>query len=76
MEAASFAFPSGSRIAVGQISAVLAIDKLLVTFQFPTNCTRGALEGPGNISVGPAAYAKFGDVVPFFMRELSIATHV
>ena len=76
VEATSFPFTPGSCIAVGQIGAVLTIDELLVAFKFPRNRTGGTLESAGNFGFGPTAYAKLGDVVPFVLRELSIATQV
>ena len=76
VKAASFALTSGGCIAVGQISAVLAIDELLVAFKFPTDCTGGARESPCNFGFGSTAYAKLSDVVPFVLRELSVATQV
>ena len=76
VEAASLASSSGSRIAVGQVGAILAIDELLVALKFPTNGTGGALESAGNIGFGLAAYPKLGDVVPFILRELVVSIHV
>ena len=76
VEAASLAFTPGGCIAVGQIGAVLTIDELLVAFKFPRNRTRGTRESPCNFGFGSTAYAKLGDVVPFVLRELSVATQV
>jgi len=76
MKATSFASPSGGCIAVGQIRTILAVDELFVAFEFPADRTWGTIESPGNIGFGRAAYTKFGDVVPFIVRELSIATQV
>ena len=76
VEAASFPSAPGSCIAVGQIGAVLTIDELLVAFKFPRNRTGGTLESASNFGFRPTAYAKLGDVVPFVLRELSIATQV
>ena len=53
MKAASFAFPSGGCIAVGQIRSILTVDELLVALKFPGDRTRGTLESPGNIGFGP-----------------------
>jgi hypothetical protein len=58
---------------VSQIGAILAIDELFVALEFPTNGTGRALESPGNISFGPTAYAKLGDVVAFVLRELVVS---
>ena len=76
MKAASFAFASGGCIAVGKIGAILAVDALLIALKFPADSTGGTPESPGNIGFGHAAYTKLSDVVPFFVRELSVATQV
>jgi hypothetical protein len=76
VEAAPLASPPGGGIAVGQVGAIFAIDELLVSLKFPTNRTGRSLESPGDIGFGPATYPKLGDVVPFLLRELSVATQV
>jgi hypothetical protein len=76
VKAASLAFTPGGCIAMGQIGAILTIDKLLVAFKFARNRTRGTLESPCNFGFGPTAYAKLGDVVPFVLRELVVSIHV
>ena len=76
VEAASFASPPGGGIAVGEVGAIFAIDELLVSLKFPRNRTGRSLESPGDIGFGLATYAKLGDVVPFLLRELSVATQV
>lgn len=76
MKAASFASPSGGCIAVGQIRTIFPVDELFVALKFPADSTGGTLESPGNIGLGRAAYTKLCDVVPFFVRELSVATQV
>jgi hypothetical protein len=76
VKAASFAFTPGSGIAMGQIGAILTIDELLFAFKFPRNRTRGTRESPCNFGFGSTAYAKLSDMVPFVLRELSVATQV
>ena len=76
VKAASFAFASGGCIAVGQVCTILAVDELLIALKFPADSTGGTRESPGNIGFGHAAYTKLGDVVPFIVRELSVATQV
>jgi hypothetical protein len=76
VEAAAHTSTPGRCIAVGQVGSICAIAVAAVARQFSADRTLRAAKGAGDVGVGSATYQKSSNTVPFFLRELAIATHV